>query len=91
VWSKLRHENILELLGLALFKGRLAMVSAWMDLGSIVLLVNERPQMNRYKLVRCLSFTFGCAADAISLEHTNCRGRSVSSRRENSERFYLYS
>ncbi|KAF8608125.1 kinase-like protein [Ceratobasidium sp. AG-I] len=50
VWSKLRHENILELLGLALFKGRLAMISTWMELGNIVMVVNNRPSMNRYKL-----------------------------------------
>lgn len=49
-WSQLRHENILELLGLAMFKGHLAMVSAWMELGTVVNFVNNRPSVNRYQL-----------------------------------------
>lgn len=54
-WSQLRHENVLELLGLALFKDRLAMVSAWMKLGTVVNFVNDRPSVNRYKLVCAVS------------------------------------
>ncbi|KAG8788045.1 hypothetical protein FRC12_014979 [Ceratobasidium sp. 428] len=50
VWSKLNHANILPLLGVALFKGQLAMVSEWMEQGSIVTVVNSRPELDRFDL-----------------------------------------
>ncbi|KAG9126271.1 hypothetical protein FRC07_004159 [Ceratobasidium sp. 392] len=50
VWSKLNHVNILPLLGVALFKGQLAMVSEWMDQGSIIKVVNSRPELDRFRL-----------------------------------------
>ncbi|KAG9126268.1 hypothetical protein FRC07_004156 [Ceratobasidium sp. 392] len=50
VWSKLNHVNILPLLGIALFKGQLAMVSGWMDQGSIIKVVNSRPELDRFSL-----------------------------------------
>ncbi|KAG9124579.1 hypothetical protein FRC07_011075, partial [Ceratobasidium sp. 392] len=50
VWSTLNHMNILPLLGVALFKGQLAMVSEWMDQGSIVKVVNSRPELDRFGL-----------------------------------------
>jgi hypothetical protein len=56
-WSRLRHTNILELLGIALFNGRLAMISQWMDNGSIISVVNTHPELDRYVLVRCSSAT----------------------------------
>ncbi|KAG8712935.1 hypothetical protein FRC09_019302 [Ceratobasidium sp. 395] len=34
-WSKCRHPNIVELLGLAEFRGKIAMVSPWMENGSV--------------------------------------------------------
>ncbi|KAG8719380.1 hypothetical protein FRC08_002979 [Ceratobasidium sp. 394] len=49
-WSKLKHENILELYGLALFQGCLAMVSPWMKFGSVGSVVKKWPDMDRYKL-----------------------------------------
>ncbi|KAG8788044.1 hypothetical protein FRC12_014978 [Ceratobasidium sp. 428] len=50
VWSKLSHVNILPLLGVALFKGQLAMVSEWMEHGSIIAAVNNRPELDRFGL-----------------------------------------
>ncbi|KAG8720559.1 hypothetical protein FRC09_009379 [Ceratobasidium sp. 395] len=50
VWSKLSHVNILPLLGVALFKGQLAMVSEWMEQGSIITVVNNRPELDRFGL-----------------------------------------
>ncbi|KAG8777833.1 hypothetical protein FRC12_000182 [Ceratobasidium sp. 428] len=49
-WSKLKHKNVLELYGLAVFHGCLAMVSPWMEYGSVNSVVKKWPQMNRYIL-----------------------------------------
>ncbi|KAG8779672.1 hypothetical protein FRC12_023969, partial [Ceratobasidium sp. 428] len=51
-WSKLKHKNVLELYGLAVFNGCLAMVSPWMEYGSVSSVVKKWPQMNRYTFVR---------------------------------------
>ncbi|KAG8709322.1 hypothetical protein FRC09_000735 [Ceratobasidium sp. 395] len=45
-WSQLRHQNILELLGMAIFRGQLAMVSLWMDRGNVVAMVNNETNAN---------------------------------------------
>ncbi|KAF8608132.1 kinase-like protein [Ceratobasidium sp. AG-I] len=50
-WSNLRHTNILELLGMALFKGRLALVSNWMDQGNVVEFINRNDGLvNRFDM-----------------------------------------
>ncbi|KAG8729641.1 hypothetical protein FRC10_003537, partial [Ceratobasidium sp. 414] len=50
-WSKLKHHNILELYGLALFQGCLAMVSPWMEYGSVKSVVKQWPDRDRYQFV----------------------------------------
>ncbi|KAG9121307.1 hypothetical protein FRC07_002775, partial [Ceratobasidium sp. 392] len=55
-WSKLKHRYILELYGLAVFQGCLAMVSPWMEYGSVNSLVKKQPNRDRYKLCRQLAF-----------------------------------
>lgn len=47
VWSKLKHKNVLELSGMALFKDCLAMVSPWMVYGSVNSVLRKWPEMNR--------------------------------------------
>ncbi|KAG8739657.1 hypothetical protein FRC12_016247, partial [Ceratobasidium sp. 428] len=54
-WSKLKHENVLELYGLAVFQGCLAMVSPWMKYGSVNAALKNKPNMDRYKLCLQLS------------------------------------
>ncbi|KAG8782132.1 hypothetical protein FRC12_021194 [Ceratobasidium sp. 428] len=49
-WSQLRHQNILELLGMAIFRGQLAMVSLWMDRGNVVAMVNSETNVDRFGL-----------------------------------------
>jgi hypothetical protein len=53
-WSKLKHPYILELLGLAQFRDCLAMVSPWMEYGSVISVIKGWPHLDRYKLVRLL-------------------------------------
>jgi len=49
-WSKLKHQNILELAGLAVFQGHLAMVSPWMEYGSVSSMVKNWQGVDRYNL-----------------------------------------
>ncbi|KAF8595616.1 kinase-like protein [Ceratobasidium sp. AG-I] len=49
-WSKFKHENVLDLLGLALFRGEIAMVSPWMENGDIIAYLLKKPDSNRYSL-----------------------------------------
>ncbi|QRV89048.1 Tyrosine kinase catalytic domain protein [Ceratobasidium sp. AG-Ba] len=50
-WSCLNHPNILELLGLAQFRGQIAMVSPWMNNGSLLEYINRNPSVDRYTLL----------------------------------------
>jgi hypothetical protein len=56
-WSKLKHPNVLELLGLTLFHDCLAMVSPWMEYGSVMTVIRRSPELDRYKMVSAISGT----------------------------------
>ncbi|KAG9126270.1 hypothetical protein FRC07_004158 [Ceratobasidium sp. 392] len=59
-WSKLRHKNILELLGIAIFDKKIAMVSPWMDQGNVLTVVSGNPHgVNRYRMAS--EYTLGTA------------------------------
>ncbi|KAG8728778.1 hypothetical protein FRC11_010226, partial [Ceratobasidium sp. 423] len=50
-WSKLKHENVHQLMGLILFKNQsLGMVSEWMDNGNLHEYLRKNPDANRYQL-----------------------------------------
>ncbi|KAF8595127.1 kinase-like protein [Ceratobasidium sp. AG-I] len=49
-WSKLDHPNILTLLGLAEFHGKLSMISPWMEHGNVVSALQKRSDLDRYHL-----------------------------------------
>ncbi|KAF8598747.1 kinase-like protein [Ceratobasidium sp. AG-I] len=49
-WSRLNHTNVLELLGLALFRNQIAMVSPWMGKGCLKLYTLNNPNVNRCEL-----------------------------------------
>ncbi|KAG9094799.1 hypothetical protein FS749_011794 [Ceratobasidium sp. UAMH 11750] len=51
-WSKCKHENVLELYGLAQHRGQLAMVSPWMENGSLPEYIAKNPGVDRLDLVR---------------------------------------
>ncbi|KAG8769417.1 hypothetical protein FRC12_004984 [Ceratobasidium sp. 428] len=46
-WSKLEHQYISKLLGLAQFRGQLAMLSPWAERGSLPLFLARNPLLNR--------------------------------------------
>ncbi|KAJ1302953.1 hypothetical protein OPQ81_003246 [Rhizoctonia solani] len=50
VWSKCKHPNILELSGIMLFRGRIAMVSPWVDNGHLRWFLSQDPQVDRCAL-----------------------------------------
>ncbi|CUA71756.1 RGS domain-containing serine/threonine-protein kinase A [Rhizoctonia solani] len=58
-WSKHRHSNILEILGIALFHNRIALVSPWMENGTVVDYIKQQPNADRPNL--CAQVSSGLA------------------------------
>ncbi|ELU36200.1 protein tyrosine kinase domain-containing protein [Rhizoctonia solani AG-1 IA] len=56
-WSKLNHKNVSKLLGITMLEERLAMVSEWMENGTLNQYLKKNPTINRYEL--CLQVTDG--------------------------------
>ncbi|KAF8670113.1 kinase-like protein [Rhizoctonia solani] len=50
-WSKCQHPNIVELIGLTVFRECLAMVSEWEDNGNMLHYLSRNPTVNRCELV----------------------------------------
>ncbi|KAG9101920.1 Adaptor for signal transduction [Ceratobasidium sp. UAMH 11750] len=50
VWSRLKHENILPLLGLAQYRDQMAMLSPWMDNGTLLDYIERNPTVDRCQL-----------------------------------------
>ncbi|KAG8705010.1 hypothetical protein FRC11_009382, partial [Ceratobasidium sp. 423] len=57
LWSKAKHKHVLELLGVAIHNGQLAMISPWMDNGNLQQYVSDYPKANRWNL--CLQVAEG--------------------------------
>ncbi|KAF8602999.1 kinase-like protein [Ceratobasidium sp. AG-I] len=50
MWSKAKHPNVHELMGVIIFKEHLGMVSMWMENGSLHGYIRENPGVDRYQL-----------------------------------------
>ncbi|CAE6405708.1 unnamed protein product [Rhizoctonia solani] len=51
VWSKMKHVNVHQLMGVVIFKGQsIGMVSEWMDNGNVHEYVRKNPHADRFKL-----------------------------------------
>ena len=59
VWSKCKHPNVLGLTGVALYRDQIAMVSPWMERGSLRRLLFHQEKFDRYTL--CVQITDGVA------------------------------
>ncbi|KAG8723599.1 hypothetical protein FRC09_002621 [Ceratobasidium sp. 395] len=59
VWSHFEHENVLKLLGLALFRDKMAMISPWMDQGTLLQYLKRNPVVDRCQL--CIDISEGVA------------------------------
>ncbi|KAF8602299.1 kinase-like protein [Ceratobasidium sp. AG-I] len=58
-WSKMKHENVQQLLGIVLVQERLGIVSPWMNNGDLQEYIKNNPDVDRYKL--CLDVATGVA------------------------------
>ncbi|KAG8756651.1 hypothetical protein FRC11_005153, partial [Ceratobasidium sp. 423] len=59
-WSKMKHDNVHQLMGVILFKGQaLGMVSEWMDDGNLHEYMRKQPQLDRYQM--CTQVASGLA------------------------------
>ncbi|KAG8713140.1 hypothetical protein FRC09_019055 [Ceratobasidium sp. 395] len=58
-WSKLKHPNVLELIGLATFRGQISIVSSWMENGTLPDYVSKCPDVDRFEL--CAQVSAGLA------------------------------
>ncbi|KDN34012.1 hypothetical protein RSAG8_12895, partial [Rhizoctonia solani AG-8 WAC10335] len=50
IWRKCNHPNILELFGVAVFHGRVCMVSPWIEHSNLLFFLSRNPQVDRYAL-----------------------------------------
>ncbi|KAH7338205.1 kinase-like domain-containing protein [Rhizoctonia solani] len=49
-WSKCKHRNIMELIGVALYNDRIAMVSPWMANSNLSVFLSRHPRVDRYSM-----------------------------------------
>ncbi|KAF8601625.1 kinase-like protein [Ceratobasidium sp. AG-I] len=49
-WSKCNHPNVLKLIGLAIFRDQIGMVSLWMENGNLPNYLSQNPAADRIKL-----------------------------------------
>ncbi|KAF8682652.1 Protein tyrosine kinase [Rhizoctonia solani] len=59
IWSKCKHPNVLELMGVTQHRGHLAMVSPWMENGDLTRFLAQHPYIDRYNL--CAQIADGVA------------------------------
>ncbi|CAE6445766.1 unnamed protein product [Rhizoctonia solani] len=58
LWSKMKHENVHQLMGVIMFKGQsLGMVSEWMENGNLHDYLRRNPDVDRHQL--CVQITSG--------------------------------
>ncbi|CUA73042.1 Serine/threonine-protein kinase B-raf [Rhizoctonia solani] len=49
-WAKCNHPHVLKLLGLAIFRDQIGMISPWMKNGSLPAYLSKTPDINRYMI-----------------------------------------
>ncbi|KAF8597036.1 kinase-like protein, partial [Ceratobasidium sp. AG-I] len=78
-WSKLKHPNVLELLGIALFKDHLAMLSPWMENGTLTSYLSANPEADTWTL--CFQIAEGLAyihqQGMVHSVHGNLKGANI--------------
>ncbi|KAG9088663.1 hypothetical protein FS749_001990 [Ceratobasidium sp. UAMH 11750] len=75
-WSKYSHPNVVELLGVAQFRDRIAMISPWMKNGTLCQYIIRSPNADRYRL--CLGIASGVAyLHSMGTVHGDIKGLNV--------------
>ncbi|KAG8714121.1 hypothetical protein FRC08_012336 [Ceratobasidium sp. 394] len=75
-WSKLKHPNVLELIGLSTFRGQISMVSAWMENGTLPCFIVANPGVDRYQL--CVQVSAGLAyLHESNIVHGDMKGSNI--------------
>ncbi|KAG8728935.1 hypothetical protein FRC11_009907 [Ceratobasidium sp. 423] len=59
IWSKCKHPNVLELIGVTRHRNQIAMVSPWMENGDLTRFLHTHPEVDRYSL--CAQIADGVA------------------------------
>ncbi|KAG9101946.1 hypothetical protein FRC06_002458, partial [Ceratobasidium sp. 370] len=76
VWSKTKHKNVQQLLGVVVFRGHLGMVSPWMDNGNLEEYIRKYPGADRYGL--CVQVARGVSyLHSINMVHGDLKARNV--------------
>ncbi|ELU42428.1 protein tyrosine kinase domain-containing protein [Rhizoctonia solani AG-1 IA] len=65
-WSKCQHPNVVELIGLTVFRECLAMVSEWEDNGNMTHYLSRNPTVNRCELVSQGIVTYPYASNVLT-------------------------
>ncbi|CAE6471781.1 unnamed protein product [Rhizoctonia solani] len=63
-WSKCQHSNILQLIGVAQYRGRLAMISPWVEHNDLILFLSQQRYSQIARLKLCIQL-----ADAVAYLH----------------------
>ncbi|KAG9075891.1 hypothetical protein FS749_012400, partial [Ceratobasidium sp. UAMH 11750] len=75
-WSKLKHPNVLELLGVALFQEQLAMISPWMENGTLNDHVRKHPDLDRWSL--CIQASEGLEyIHSVGMVHGDLKASNI--------------
>ncbi|CUA69954.1 Tyrosine-protein kinase JAK3 [Rhizoctonia solani] len=75
-WSKCKHPNVLQLLGFAVFRDRIAMVSPWMNQGNLHRYLERTTGVNRCNL--CTQLCEGLSyLHQIEIIHGDLKGANV--------------
>ncbi|KAF8593673.1 kinase-like protein, partial [Ceratobasidium sp. AG-I] len=76
MWSKCSHMNVVKLLGVAQFRDQIAMVSPWMENGTLPQYLNDNPSASRNKLCRHVAMGVEYL-HRISMVHGDLKGANV--------------
>ncbi|GAB1524261.1 hypothetical protein RhiTH_007414 [Rhizoctonia solani] len=75
-WSRCHHPNIVNFLGLAVFRGQIGAVAPWMEHGKLTHYLKKKPNVNRCKV--CTDICEGVAyLHEIGIIHGDLKGENI--------------